>query len=223
MNRSDAMLPIASLLLSAVLGCGSTQPTSGNEEQPTSWIDGYAVPDQAERRASLRDGHSAFVGAEDEGRRCVSDSDCNIPLRCFEAKCDWPPAMTGYADAYTPVAVVETSRGTKRFFLELVRSERERATGLMSRRQMQPEFGMLFLFEEERMQSFWMRNTLISLDMIFIRADGVVDSIVENAEPLTETARSSAGPAKYVLELEGGAARFHGIEPGSKFAFVNVD
>ena len=79
-----------------------------------------------------------------------------------------------------------------------------------------PDAGMLFDFKESREVSFWMRNTFIPLDMIFIRADGTIRRIAANTEPLSERSEPSGGPARYVLEVIGGTARKLGIEPGDK-------
>lgn len=226
MARLTQILGRITLAASALglYACGSASvPAPGTNGHSGEWMQGYRVPDQAARIQALRQAHGELVDASSEGKSCSIDSDCDSPLRCLEAMCEWPQAMTGYADAYSPVVVIETSKGTRRFFVELAEDDAERARGLMHRRSMQQEFGMLFVFERDRMQSFWMRNTLIPLDIIFIRADGVVDSIVENAEPLSETPRPSTGPAKYVLELEGGAAQFYGIAPGQKVQFVHID
>jgi uncharacterized protein len=73
---------------------------------------------------------------------------------------------------------------------------------------------MLFDFEEERPVAFWMHNTYISLDMIFIRADGHVLSIAENTEPLSDRLIPSGGPVRAVLEVIAGTARKFGIAPG---------
>src|SRR3954471_17019357 len=78
--------------------------------------------------------------------------------------------------------------------------------GLMWRRELAAGKGMLFVFEGEEDHSFWMKNTLIPLDMIFIRADLVVAGVVENAQPRTLTGRSVGRPSHYVLEVPGGWA-----------------
>lgn len=75
---------------------------------------------------------------------------------------------------------------------------------------------MLFIFPNEEVQSFWMRNTLIPLDMIFINEQGVVVGIVENAEPKTLTSRSVGIPGKYVLEVPGGWSAKVGLKAGAK-------
>ena len=88
--------------------------------------------------------------------------------------------------------------------------------GLMYRKALEPTAGMLFIFSEEKPRTFWMKNTYLELDMIFIDEDRTVVSIVEKAVPLTETARPSEKPAKYVLEVRGGNASSWHIVPGSR-------
>ena len=92
----------------------------------------------------------------------------------------------------------------------------------MFRREMAKGWGMIFVFANEAPRSFWMKNTVMALDMIFVRADGVVDSVVASAEPLTLTPRRSTGPATYVVELASGVAALSGIEPGVRLAFDNL-
>ncbi len=84
----------------------------------------------------------------------------------------------------------------------------------MFRKSMPSENGMLFDFGEARAVAMWMRNTLIPLDMLFIGSDGRITHIHENAVPHSEAIISSRGPVKFVLELNGGAAKRSGIKPG---------
>ena len=102
---------------------------------------------------------------------------------------------------------------------EISASEAKRNLGLMYRKSMDPNEGMLFIFSDEAPRSFWMKNTYLELDIIFINAAYEVVSIVERATPLTETPRLSNAPAKYVVELLGGSAAKFGIIKGSKIDF----
>jgi uncharacterized membrane protein (UPF0127 family) len=111
---------------------------------------------------------------------------------------------------------VRTDKGAQTFQVEVADSAREREYGLMCRRAMAPDRGMLFVFREERPLSFWMRNTLIPLDIIYIGEDGRVVSISRNARPLSDAPLPSAGPARYVLELAGGRAAQIGLLPGDR-------
>lgn len=111
---------------------------------------------------------------------------------------------------------VKTDRGLQNFMVEIADSPREREYGLMCRKSVAPDRGMLFIFPAAQPQAFWMRNTLASLDIIYIGADGRVVSISRNARPLDETPLPSVGPAKYVLELAAGRAAQIGLLPGDR-------
>ncbi|MDZ3830709.1 MAG: DUF192 domain-containing protein [Sphingopyxis sp.] len=91
-----------------------------------------------------------------------------------------------------------------RFEVEVARSAEEQARGLMFRTALPVDGGMLFPFEKPRIASFWMKNTLIPLDMIFIRADGSIDRIAENTIPESLEPVASGGEVAAVLELAGG-------------------
>ena len=115
---------------------------------------------------------------------------------------------------------VQTAKGEHRFLVEVADTDRERELGLMCRRSLAADRGMLFDFGHERPDAaFWMRNTLIPLDIIYIRRDGVVRSIVRNARPLDETPRPAGGPILGVLELAGGRAAQIGLQPGDRIVF----
>jgi uncharacterized protein len=100
--------------------------------------------------------------------------------------------------------------------VEVARTGAARRQGLMNRTKLKPHNGMIFLFENEEPQSFWMKNTLLSLDMIFINQKGIVIGIVHNAEPMTTTPRNVPGISQYVVEMVGGYARQYGIEKGTQ-------
>jgi hypothetical protein len=139
-----------------------------------------------------------------------------------------PPAPEPAPAAPAPVAAVEpaapvyesldiiTAKGPVHFRVEVADDEAERAQGLMFRTQLDDDAGMLFDFHTPQQVSFWMRNTLIPLDMIFIRADGTIANIADNTEPYSETPIPSAGPVLGVLEIGGGLTQELGIKPGDK-------
>ena len=106
--------------------------------------------------------------------------------------------------------------GRAMFSIELADDPGERAQGLMFREELGRNQGMLFVYESPRHASFWMRNTLIPLDMIFVGPDGVVTRVHENAIPLDETSIDGGGDVLAVLEINGGLASQLGIGVGSK-------
>ncbi len=113
--------------------------------------------------------------------------------------------------------VVETAIGAAHAFrVELAQTDAERGRGLMFRRSLAPDAGMLFDFGRDMPVSMWMKNTYIPLDMLFITSDGRIRRIEHEAAPESLTIRSSGGPVRAVLELAGGTARRLGIRPGDR-------
>lgn len=110
----------------------------------------------------------------------------------------------------------KTDRGVQSFQVEVADTQREQQYGLMCRRSLAPDRGMLFVFPNAALRTFWMRNTLIPLDIIYIGSNGRVVSISRNVRPLDESGAPSAGPARYVLELAGGRAAQIGLLPGDR-------
>ena len=110
---------------------------------------------------------------------------------------------------------IETSRGPVRFQVEMADSETKREIGMMYRTSVAPDRGMLFDFPRTEPASFWMKNTLIPLDIIFIDRDGRILNIA-TAKPLDETPVQSHGFSRGVLEIAGGRAAQLGIEPGDR-------
>jgi uncharacterized membrane protein (UPF0127 family) len=121
-----------------------------------------------------------------------------------------------------PAVRFETSRGPWVVRVEVARSEAEREKGLMFRTALPEDRGMLFVFDETENHTFWMHNTLIPLDMIFLGDDRSVVGVVANAAPRTDTARTVGKPSRYVVEVGGGEAAAHGIAAGTRATFIDV-
>ena len=115
-----------------------------------------------------------------------------------------------------PLTVTTTSGKAHRFTVEVARTEAQQAQGLMNRQSLAPDRGMIFVYDAPVAASFWMKNTLIPLDMIFIRADGTVARIEANTVPLSLDPVAAGEPVGAVLELAGGRAAELGITPGAK-------
>jgi hypothetical protein len=124
------------------------------------------------------------------------------------------PALAETAAPIRQELTINTDAGPQSFQVELADEPRERATGLMYRRDMPKGEGMLFDFGEEQPVSMWMANTYIPLDMLFIKADGTVESIGERTTPLSRRSVASKAPVRYVLEINGGLSDELGIKPG---------
>jgi uncharacterized membrane protein (UPF0127 family) len=113
---------------------------------------------------------------------------------------------------------IVSKSGVHVFSVELAVTDEQRAQGLMERRALPEGRGMLFKFEPDQTIAMWMHNTYISLDMIFIRADGRILRIAESTTPLSDRTISSGGPARGVLEVIAGTARKLGLAPGDQVA-----
>jgi uncharacterized protein len=127
-------------------------------------------------------------------------------------------AVSGWdarAATIEPLEIV-TKTGVHVFSVEIATTEEEKTTGLMYRKQLADGKGMLFDFSPEQEVSMWMKNTYVSLDMIFIRADGRILRIAQNTEPLSTKIIPSGGLAKGVLEVVAGTAQKYGIAPGDR-------
>jgi len=203
--RLTVSIALAALLAVALVGGCSKD--NGEPTKPAPRPDPIA-----ETRASI-------------GKACQIDGDCPLFLRCFDATCQDPPALDGTGDPATSAAVsLVTGSGEAQFFVEVVSTTSTRARGLMHRPRMSDQWGMLFVYPSPRHMSFWMQNTLIPLDMVFISADMKVDGVVKNATPLTEDPREldKSVKSQFVLELNAGLADRYGIKAGDKVHFGRV-
>ena len=113
---------------------------------------------------------------------------------------------------------IASKTGVHSFAVEVVDNDADRAKGLMYRKELPEGRGMLFDFQRDQEVSFWMQNTYIPLDMIFIRGDGRILRIEENTEPLSTRMIPSRGPVRAVLEVIGGTSRKLGIAAGDRVA-----
>ena len=128
-----------------------------------------------------------------------------------------PPPRTGPS-----VRVLTQSGGPVDIGVEVVREPRTRERGLMFRRDMDENHGMIFVFPRPDHQVFWMHNTILPLDMIFIRADRTILGIVKNATPETDDPREVPGESLYVLEVNGGFADRHHLSAGDRVEFTDI-
>lgn len=168
-----------------------------------------------------------------QGRRALYASPMiRTPLRlvasaCFLALplagCAAAPerAMEAKADGLAPLTIT-TAAGQRSFRVELARTEEEQARGLMFRTEMAADRGMLFPFDPPRPASFWMKNTLIPLDMLFIRADGSIARIAANTVPQSLEPVSVSEPVAAVLEIAGGNAAAQGIRVGDRVTWQDA-
>ena len=161
---------------------------------------------------------------------CLSMSSCHraddaAPVAANDSRPAKAPPRPGKAPVVLDSAVVLTPAGgaPARVAVEVVRTRPKIRRGLMYRQHLPTDQGMLFLMKREEIHTFWMKNTLISLDMIFISSDMVVAGVVENTEPRTTRQRFVDEPSRYVLEVNGGWAAAHGVAAGTRVEFENVE
>lgn len=114
------------------------------------------------------------------------------------------------------LAIESLSGQVHEFDIEIAESRAQHARGLMFRKEIPDNFGMLFLFEEEAILSFWMKNTYVPLDILFIGKDGTIVDIHENAEPLSLKTIKPARPAKGALEVIGGSVQNKSLQIGDR-------
>jgi uncharacterized protein len=124
---------------------------------------------------------------------------------------------------HTKVVLKDAYGGAHPVDVEVAATRDAQTRGLMWRTELAEGKGMLFVFNGESVHSFWMRNTLIPLDMLFITTDGTVAGIVERAEPQTTSSRTVNKPSKYVLEVPGGWCAKLGVVAGSKAVIEGGD
>jgi uncharacterized membrane protein (UPF0127 family) len=127
-----------------------------------------------------------------------------------------PPGVSVARGLPVETLDIRTHHGVHRFEVEIADTEASRERGLMFRKALAADKGMLFDFKAPQPVSFWMKDTLITLDMVFITADGHILSIARNAQPMNETPIASGGDVLGVLELRGGRAAELGLQPGDR-------
>lgn len=157
---------------------------------------------------------TALLGCSgSEGERPLAPSEERRPSR---------PLVEEPARAQPRVWLEPPGRAPVPVRVEVAITSAQTQRGLMFRRQMDADAGMLFLFAQQRQMTFWMRNTYLPLDMIFITSDHRVLGVVENATPETDSPREVEGESQFVLEVNAGFAREHDITAGTAVRFENV-
>jgi uncharacterized protein len=127
-----------------------------------------------------------------------------------------PVVAAAQDSARTEPLAIQSKGGAHRFSVEVMRNDADRARGLMYRRTMAADHGMLFDFERTEPVSMWMKNTYLPLDMLFIRADGSIARVAADTEPLSTAVIPSGEPVLAVLELNAGTAAKLGIRAGDR-------
>jgi uncharacterized membrane protein (UPF0127 family) len=154
-----------------------------------------------------------LAACKTQGAAAVTTPDAHPPERPVS---ELPPVPTG------EVTLLPVAGAPVKVRVEVVKTVAGRTQGLMYRKALAADAGMLFLFAQDEVHSFWMKNTYVALDMIFIDAQRTVVGVVENATPRTLDARTVGLPSRHVLEVLAGFARRHGIEAGTRVVFDNI-
>ena len=191
----------------AVVGCSRVPPEPSTTTGPSHDVNPPSPPPPS--TSSSSDGGIALAG------RCVKDTPELAPPEVKAVPEDDECPGIGEVPALRKAPfVVETPEG--RCGGRAAATPRETERGLMYRRAMPPMQGMFFSLGGRRVQTFWMRNTCIPLDMLFVDQDGLIVGILENVPPMNDEPRSVGCPSPYVLEMNAGWSRRHGVRAGQK-------
>ncbi|MFN2375308.1 MAG: DUF192 domain-containing protein [Candidatus Binatia bacterium] len=125
--------------------------------------------------------------------------------------------------ASDPVVTVHSASGDAVVSVELALTREAQSRGLMYRTELPEGTGMLFVFDKDAERSFWMSNTPLSLDILYIRSDATIVSIASRTTPFSKTTIPSRGPARYVLEVPGGWSQQHGVKPGDRLTLPDLE
>jgi uncharacterized membrane protein (UPF0127 family) len=131
-------------------------------------------------------------------------------------------AVVAACGEHGPAAVIQASRGPVTVAVEVAATDSARAQGLMYRRELADGRGMVFVFPDEAEHSFWMKNTMIALDMLFVAGDGYIVGIHANAAPLSLTPISVGKASKWVIEVPAGFSERSGIAVGDQVRLRDV-
>ncbi len=159
-------------------------------------------------RVSLRPTDVTSVASVQSTSRAVVAA-----LLCFGVGL-WAEARAELLDKQPLTFVAST--GKHRITVEVADTDSERSTGLMFRKSLGDDEGMIFIYPRDEPISMWMKNTYISLDMIFVRSDGTIHRIASDTEPFSEQTIASSGSVRAVIEMKAGSARRLGIKAGDK-------
>jgi uncharacterized membrane protein (UPF0127 family) len=141
---------------------------------------------------------------------------------CHSEAATAAPAPRSSASLPSGTLRFETARGPWLVKVEIAADDPSRTRGLMFRRNLPANTGMLFVFQSSEEHAFWMHNTPLSLDLIFLGDDRAVVGVYPSAPPQTDAPRSVGKPSRYVVEVLAGEAAAHGVGPGTKVAFIGV-
>jgi uncharacterized membrane protein (UPF0127 family) len=216
MSGLKLTVAFAAMLASGVLCCGTGDGGEVAEPSPTAT---QSVKKPTVVPVVLVGPEAALIRVKVEVARTQSERSRGLMFR------EPSPTATQPVKKPTvvPVVLVGPEAALIRVKVEVARTQSERSRGLMFRKALPSGSGMVFVFDREEEQRFWMKNTLIPLDMIFIGIDKRIVGIVHEATPQTLTQRTVGKPSLYVLEVPGGWSRSHGLAAGQRVRFEGID
>lgn len=194
----------------AALGCSRSEESLTPRDVRTP-----SVPSVANPAPSVPAGPDSGSTAADA--RCIVPTAATAPPPAARAtNCPLDPSAGAAPDLPRAYVSFPDAAGAPRIGVEVAREEAQRARGLMYRTELPDQQGMLFSWPNEAQRSFWMRNTCIPLDMLFIALDGTIAGILEQVPTMNEQARSVPCPAAHVLEVNAGWTRRHAVKAGMR-------
>jgi hypothetical protein len=214
---SSAAICVAALLLAA---CERPveEPTPSRAKDPSS----VTIPAQTATIASASNAVVAGANTPPAGR-CITKTPATpkrVPPNGADSRCphdpETPPRLR------TGKIVFSEAKGAPVTTIEVAENDHDRQRGLMYRTKMGDEHGMIFTFGEKDDHTFWMHNTCISLDMLFIDDDGMIVGIEESTPTMSDDTFSVGCASKYVLELNAGWTRAHGVVAGQKVKLEGI-
>ncbi len=219
---ATAALAAASLVVSA--GCSRTPPepaptTTGSPAVADPVSPRTSAPPSLSAESQATPAAPAAPGASakgDAGRCIVATPVAAPPLPPPASASACPPDPDGIPKLPIAQVAFPDAASKPKVEVEIVKSDTETQRGLMYRMSMPEAHGMLFNLRERSDHAFWMHNTCLPLDMLFVDDDGLIVGIIEGATPLTDTTRSVGCPSTYVLEMNAGWCRRHGVRAGQK-------
>jgi uncharacterized membrane protein (UPF0127 family) len=191
------------------LGCACNRT-----EEPTAPSPSASVTAASESSTASAASAPAATASMTPSPACVVPLGEPAPIQGKAKQC--PKDPTGNLKLPLGKITFTDAPGAPQVDVELARDEASRERGLMFRTSMPESRGMLFSWQDERVRNFWMHNTCIPLDMLYVTKDGLIAGILEQVPTLNDAPRGIKCPVAHVLELNAGWARAHGVAPGMK-------
>jgi uncharacterized protein len=213
MLRSARVLGLFAVWLALGCACNRTEEPASPSGSDAALGGGSGAPSATPTAAPQSAGAPAAGGAS-AAPACIVPFGEPAPIASKAAQCPKDPS----ANLKLPMGRVTfvEAPSSPSAEVELARDDAARERGLMYRTSMAADSGMLFSWQDERVRNFWMHNTCIPLDMLYITKDGTIAGILEQVPTLNDAPRGIKCPVAHVLELNAGWARAHGVAPGMK-------